>query len=80
MSGRTDAPKTDAQAPSGSLTGEGILLAGHGSRREKSNEQVRELAAALETRLDVPVDAGFLELADPSIGEAVDGSPRPSRR
>jgi sirohydrochlorin ferrochelatase/(2Fe-2S) ferredoxin len=73
MSGRTDAPKTDAQAPSGSLTGEGILLAGHGSRREKSNEQVRELAAALETRLDVPVDAGFLELADPSIGEAVDG-------
>ncbi|WP_246999926.1 CbiX/SirB N-terminal domain-containing protein [Halosolutus gelatinilyticus] len=49
---------------------EAVLLIGHGSRREKSNEQVRELAAGLESRLGVPVDATFLELADPAIGEA----------
>jgi sirohydrochlorin cobaltochelatase len=52
---------------------EAILLVGHGSRREKSNEQVRELAADLESRLGVPVDAAFLELAEPSIDDAVAG-------
>jgi len=52
--------------------GEAVLLVGHGSRREKSNEQVRELAAALEERIGVPVDAGFLELAEPSIPDAID--------
>ncbi|MFB6083291.1 MAG: CbiX/SirB N-terminal domain-containing protein [Halorientalis sp.] len=52
---------------------EAVLLVGHGSRREKSNEQVRELAAALEERLGVPVDAGFLELAEPAIPEAIAG-------
>ncbi len=52
---------------------EAVLLVGHGSRREKSNEQVRELAVALEERLGVPVDAGFLELAEPSIPEAIAG-------
>jgi len=52
---------------------EGVLLVGHGSRRERSNEQVRELAAALEGRLGLPVDVAFLELAAPSIPEAIDG-------
>jgi sirohydrochlorin cobaltochelatase len=52
---------------------EAVLLVGHGSRREKSNEQVRELAVALEDRLGVPVDAGFLELAEPAIPEAIAG-------
>ena len=52
--------------------GEAVLLVGHGSRREKSNEQVRELAAALEERVGVPVDAGFIELAEPSIPDAID--------
>jgi sirohydrochlorin ferrochelatase/(2Fe-2S) ferredoxin len=55
------------------LDDEAVLLVGHGSRREKSNEQVRALAAALERRLGVPVDAGFLELASPSIPEAIRG-------
>ena len=50
-----------------------MLLVGHGSRREKSNEQVRTLAAELEARLGVPVDAGFLELAEPSIPDAIAG-------
>ena len=52
---------------------EAVLLVGHGSRREKSNEQVRELAADLETRLGVPVDAAFIELAEPAIDEAIAG-------
>jgi len=67
---------TAEAAPSAMAAGlddEAILLAGHGSRREKSNEQVRDLAAALEERLGVPVDAGFLELAEPSIPDAIAG-------
>lgn len=52
---------------------EAVLLVGHGSRREASNEQVRTLAAGLERRLGVPTDAAFLELAAPSIGDAVEG-------
>ncbi|MFC6614807.1 CbiX/SirB N-terminal domain-containing protein [Halopenitus salinus] len=52
---------------------EAVLLVGHGSRRERSNEQVRELAAGLEDRLGIPVDAGFIELASPSIDEAIAG-------
>ncbi len=55
------------------VSDEAILLVGHGSRREKSNEQVRELAAALEQRLGLPVDAGFLELAEPAIPDAIAG-------
>jgi sirohydrochlorin cobaltochelatase len=55
------------------LSDEAVLLVGHGSRREKSNEQVRTLAAALEERLGIPVDAGFLELAEPAIDEAIAG-------
>jgi sirohydrochlorin cobaltochelatase len=53
------------------LDAEAVVLAGHGSRREKSNDQVRELAADLEGRIGLPVDAGFLELAEPSIEEAI---------
>ncbi|QLG47536.1 CbiX/SirB N-terminal domain-containing protein [Natrinema halophilum] len=52
---------------------EAVLLVGHGSRREKSNEQVRELAANLESRLEIPVDAAFLELAEPAIDDAIAG-------
>jgi sirohydrochlorin ferrochelatase len=52
---------------------EAVLLVGHGSRREKSNEQVRTLAARLEDRLGVAVDAAFLELAAPAIDEAIAG-------
>jgi sirohydrochlorin ferrochelatase len=55
------------------LDDEAVVLVGHGSRRERSNEQVRELAAALEERLGIPVDAAFLELADPAINEAIAG-------
>ena len=50
---------------------EAVLLVGHGSRREKSNEAVRELAAGLEQRIGVPTDAAFLELAEPAIPDAI---------
>lgn len=49
------------------------LVVGHGSRRERSNEQVRELAVGLEERLCVPVDVAFLELAEPTIQESIAG-------
>ncbi|MFC6718578.1 CbiX/SirB N-terminal domain-containing protein [Natrialbaceae archaeon GCM10025810] len=62
-------PATSADA----FDDEAVLLVGHGSRREKSNEQVRELAAGLESRLGIPVDAAFLELAEPAIDEAFEG-------
>lgn len=52
---------------------EAVLLVGHGSRREKSNEQVRTLAAGLEEQLKIPVDAAFLELAEPAICDAISG-------
>ncbi|EMA00613.1 Sirohydrochlorin ferrochelatase [Haloarcula vallismortis] len=55
------------------LGDEAVLLVGHGSRREKSNEQVRDLAVELEGRLGIPVDAAFLELAEPAIDEAIAG-------
>ncbi|ADQ65948.1 hypothetical protein C499_19247 [Halogeometricum borinquense DSM 11551] len=55
-----------------SLDDDAILLVGHGSRREKSNEQVRTLAGKLETELSVPVDAAYIELAEPSIEDAIE--------
>ncbi|MFC6824913.1 CbiX/SirB N-terminal domain-containing protein [Halopelagius fulvigenes] len=63
----------NANATPVGLDDEAVLLVGHGSRREKSNEQVRTLAAELEGRLGVPVDAGFLELAKPAIPDAIAG-------
>ncbi|MFB6298115.1 MAG: sirohydrochlorin chelatase, partial [Salinirussus sp.] len=63
----------DANATPVALDDEAVLLVGHGSRRERSNEQVRTLASDLEDRLGVPVDAGFLELAKPSISDAIGG-------
>jgi sirohydrochlorin cobaltochelatase len=62
-----------AQAAPAELDDEAVLLVGHGSRREKSNEQVRTLAARMEDRLGIPVDVGFLELAAPSIADAIAG-------
>ncbi|PCR90641.1 CbiX/SirB N-terminal domain-containing protein [Natrinema ejinorense] len=63
-------PDQTIHASTAGFDDEAVLLIGHGSRREKSNEQVRELAADLESRLGIPVDAAFLELAEPAIDEA----------
>lgn len=51
-----------------------LLLIAHGSRREASNDEVRELAAKLGTistdRFDLVIPA-FLELAEPDIPTGV---------
>lgn len=52
-----------------------LLLIAHGSRREASNQEVRELAEQLaqvaDERFDLVVPA-FLELAEPNIQDGVD--------
>ena len=48
-----------------------ILLIAHGSRREASNDEIKQLAVELETRLKRNVMACFLEIATPSIEEAI---------
>jgi sirohydrochlorin ferrochelatase len=52
-----------------------LLLIAHGSRREASNQEVRELAARLEQTVGNHFDrviAAFLELAEPDIPTGVD--------
>ena len=51
-----------------------LLLVAHGSRRQASNEEVRELTARLAEHAGAAygyVDCGFLELAEPSIPEGI---------
>ncbi len=52
-----------------------LLLIAHGSRREPSNQEVRDLATRLERiagdRIDLVVPA-FLELAEPDISSGVE--------
>ena len=49
-----------------------LLLIAHGSRREASNQEVRELAARLERIAGDFVLPAFLELAEPDIPTGVD--------
>ncbi len=47
-----------------------LLLVAHGSRREASNEEVRQLTERLSSKIDAAfdrVECAFLELAEPSI-------------
>jgi sirohydrochlorin ferrochelatase len=52
-----------------------LILIAHGSRRQQSNDEVRELTDALRRRAGSAfdrVDCAFLELAEPGIPEAID--------
>ena len=52
-----------------------LLLVAHGSRRVESNTEIGAVAAALQERLQNRFAAtrhAFLELAEPSIPEAID--------
>ena len=53
----------------------GLIFLAHGSRREKSNNEVRELADSIRERttssFDI-VEAAFLELVSPSLSDAFD--------
>jgi len=53
-------------------SGDGVLLAAGGSRREASNDEVRRAAHRLGRRLGVPVEVGFLYFAaDASPADAL---------
>lgn len=52
-----------------------LIIIAHGSRRAASNDEVRALTARLATRAEanfVQVKPAFLELAEPSIPEAIE--------
>lgn len=53
-----------------------LLIIAHGSRRQASNQEVKTLAKQVAQHLQLPdhaVQTAFLEIATPSIGEAIDG-------
>ena len=48
----------------------GVLVIGHGSRRQEANEDVREAARRIGERGEFDlVEAAFLEIEDPNISE-----------
>ena len=52
-----------------------LLLVAHGSRRESSNDEIRQLAAklgALAVNRYRSVNCAFLELAEPSIPDGIE--------
>jgi sirohydrochlorin ferrochelatase len=49
-----------------------VVLIAHGSRLEAANEEIGRLALQLQEKIETPVVAAFLELATPSIPEAID--------
>lgn len=54
-----------------------LIIVAHGSRVRASNDEIRLLTAALAARIADRYQyttAAFLELADPSIGAAIDGA------
>jgi len=53
------------------VSAEKIVLAAHGSRSPEANASVVELARTLGERLDARVFAAFLEMAEPTILEAM---------
>ncbi len=51
-----------------------LLIVAHGSRRQASNEEIQQLTHMISQHEDYEFDAvacGFLELAEPSIGDAI---------
>jgi sirohydrochlorin ferrochelatase len=50
------------------------ILVAHGSRVEAANQEIRELARSLSEKSGQKVKAAFLELASPSIPEALDSA------
>ena len=56
-----------------------LLIVAHGSRRAASNHEVKELVERVRQRPDLAfddVDYAFLELAEPSVGDALACSAR----
>lgn len=52
-----------------------LLLVAHGSRREASNEEVREITKQIRKQASdkfLKIECAFLELAEPSIPQGID--------
>jgi len=53
---------------------EGVIILGHGSRREDANEEIREITAKLEEKNpEVKYRVAFLEFGQPSLVDAIEG-------
>jgi len=52
-------------------TGDAVVLAGHGSRSAEANATLVRLAERLGRDLGLPVAAAYLEMAEPTIPEAL---------
>ena len=52
-------------------TADAVLLIGHGTRSRKGQKQFLSLAAELRERLERPLEPAFLELAEPTIDQAL---------
>lgn len=52
---------------------EGVVLLGHGSRKEEANEEIRELGRMLEEKFDnFSCQVAFLSFGDPELSKAVE--------
>lgn len=57
------------------MTGTSLIIIAHGSRRQQSNDEVRQLALQIEQRAHerfTSVRCAYLELADPDIPTAIE--------
>jgi sirohydrochlorin cobaltochelatase len=50
----------------------GVLLVGHGTRSKQGQSQFLSLAEQVRQRLNRPLEPAFLELAEPTIEQAVE--------
>jgi len=51
---------------------EGVIVLGHGSRREEANQELRELAGLVEKNAGgLPCRPAFLSFAEPTLGGVV---------
>ncbi len=57
-----------------------VVLVAHGSRLESANEAHRRLARSLAQRVERPVLPAFLEMAAPSIADAIDAAAQGASR
>jgi sirohydrochlorin ferrochelatase len=57
-----------------------LLIVAHGSRREASNDEVRQLAEVISAKAGIRfmlVEPAFLELATPSIPDGIENCIQP---
>lgn len=66
-------PETPTRDAFRSRSDVGVLVVGHGTRSEQGCREFLDVVAMLARRLSpLPVEAGFLEIAEPSLEKAID--------